>query len=57
MDSSLRVAADILIAAIAATENRITAIDEKQAEALATAYRVIYMVVEECRDPSKKTKA
>ena len=37
MDSSIRVAADILIAAVAATENRITAIDEKQAKELAKA--------------------
>lgn len=57
MESSIRVAADILIAAIAATENRITAIDDKQAEALAAAYRIIHKAVEECRDPSRKTTA
>ena len=35
MDSSIRVAADILIAAVAATKDRIITIDEKQAKALA----------------------
>jgi hypothetical protein len=54
MDSSIRIAADILIAAVAATENRITAIDEKQAKELAEAYKIIHKAVEQCRDPSKK---
>lgn len=57
MDSSIRIAADILIATIAATENRIAAIDEKQAAALAAAYKIIHAAVEECRDPSRKSKA
>ena len=54
MESSIRVAADILIAAVASMENRITVIDEKQAKQLAEAYKIIHAAVEECRDPSKK---
>jgi hypothetical protein len=54
MESSTRIAADILIAAVAATQNRITTLDEKQAKELAEAFKIIHKAVEEARDPTRK---
>ena len=54
MEASVRIAADILIAAIGATENRITSLDANQAKELAEALKIIHQAVEECRNPTKK---
>ena len=54
MESSARIAADILIAALAATQNRIVSLDAKQASEIAEALKIIHKAVDSCRNSPQK---
>ena len=54
MNSPARIAADILIATLTATQDRIMNVDAKQASEIAEAFKIIHEAVDACMNPPQK---